>query len=108
MTRIEIATPFGVGAVLGLSAGIVMGIVAGLAGVVVGVCLGAAVGFVTGLAMHRADGHYSARTRELDVTIGIHGGSMGAGPITMPAPTDDASSRAWLAEWLTPPPPVAG
>jgi hypothetical protein len=108
MTRIELATPFGVGAMLGLSAGVVMGIMAGVAGVVAGVCLGAAVGFVTGLAMHRADEHRSARTRELDAAIGIHGGSIGAGPITMPPPTDDLSTRAWVAEWLTPPPPVAG
>jgi hypothetical protein len=108
MTRIELATPFGVGATLGLSAGIVMGIMAGVTGVVMGVCLGAAAGAVAGLAMHRTEEHRAARTRQLDEEIGVTGGDIGAAPVSMPPRPDDAGHTSWVAEWLTPPPPVAG
>jgi len=105
MTRIEIATPVGVGLVLGLSAGVLLGMVAGIAGVILGLPVGMIAGFLAGSAMHRDEGHRAARVRELDEIIGVAGGDMGAAPVSIPpepAPAD------WMAEWLTPPPPVAG
>ncbi len=105
MTRIEMATPIGVGVTLGLSAGVLLGMVAGLAGVLLGVAAGAVAGFLAGRTMHRDEGHRAARVRELDAIIGVAGGDMGAAPVSIPpepAPAD------WMAEWLTPPPPVAG
>jgi|HubBroStandDraft_6_1064221.scaffolds.fasta_scaffold1442252_2 hypothetical protein len=113
-TRIELATPMGVGAILGLSAGIVTGIMAGMVGALVGLCVGSLVGLVAGTAMLRDEGHRAARGRELDQIIGVSGGDMGAAPVSIPptamreAREAEESSKAWMAEWLTPPPPVAG
>jgi hypothetical protein len=106
MTRIEMATPVGVGVVLGLAAGVLLGMVAGLAGVFLGLAAGAGAGFLAGAAMHRDEGHRAARVRELDAIIGVTGGDLGAAPVSMPPP--EASPSEWMAEWLTPPPPVAG
>ena len=116
MTRIELATPMGVGAILGISAGIVMGIMAGVTGGIIGLCVGGVAGVIAGTAMLRDEGHKAARSRELDAIIGVHGGDIGAAPVSMPPPAledealeEDAGARErWLAEWLTPPPPVAG
>ncbi|MGH7293442.1 MAG: hypothetical protein ACRELB_00845 [Polyangiaceae bacterium] len=109
MTRIELATPLCVGTILGLSAGILLGAAAGVLGVFVGLALGAAAGVFAGTAMHHDAGRRAARSRELDEIIGVAGGDLGAGPITMPTPQDAAATpSAWMAEWLTPPPPVAG
>ena len=108
MTRIELATPFGVGAILGISSGIVTGMMAGLVGAVVGLGVGALAGAAVGLAMHRDEERYAARSRELDEIIGVAGGELGAAPVSMPRATDESSSSTWGAEWLTPPPPIAG
>ena len=108
MTRIDFATPLGVGAMLGAAAGIVTGMMAGPVGAVVGLGAGALAGVFAGMAMHRDDEHRSARSRELDGIIGVTGGDMGAAPVSMPRGTDEPSRAAWAAEWLTPPPPVAG
>jgi len=109
MTRVEIAMPFAVGAGLGLSSGIVAGMMAGAAGVLIGIGVGAAVGFIAGLAMHNEEGHQALRARELDETIGLSGsGELGAAPVSMPPSAEESLREAWLAEWLTPPPPVAG
>jgi hypothetical protein len=105
MTRIEMATPIGVGVTLGLSAGILLGMVAGIAGVVLGLAAGAVAGFLAGRTMHRDEGYREARVRELDAIIGVGGGDMGAAPVSMPPEPTPAD---WMAEWLTPPPPVAG
>ena len=113
MTRIELATPLGVGALLGISAGVLLGLVAGWIGAFVGFAAGAAAGLLAGTAMHRDEGRRAARGRELDAIIGVDGGDLGAAPVSMPPPEpgDDAqgpSSEQWMAEWLTPPPPVVG
>ena len=115
MTRIELAAPVGVGAFFGLAAGVVTGQMAGIAGVVVGVSVGACVGAIAGIAMHRDEGRKAARSRELDEIIGVAGGELGAAPVSIPdvqAEEDSAlelsapDKARWLAEWLTPPPPV--
>jgi hypothetical protein len=107
-TRIELATPLGVGAFLGLSAGVVLGIMAGPIGAILAVAGGTVAGLVAGLAMHRDDSRRAARSRELDDIIGVTEGNLGAAPVSMPPPRDDTAANAWMAEWLTPPPPVAG
>ncbi len=107
MTRIEWATPLGVGVVLGLAAGVLLGLVAGAMGVAVGVAAGAAAGWLAGTAMHRDEGRRAARARELDEIIGVAGGDLGAAPVSMPPPAEPPANE-WIAEWLTPPPPVAG
>lgn len=117
MTRIELAAPVGVGAFLGLAAGVITGQMAGAAGVVVGVAAGALAGAVAGVAMHRDENRRAARSRELDEIIGVAGGELGAAPVAMTTATDDDEEASaapqslpaaqWLAEWLTPPPPVA-
>jgi hypothetical protein len=106
MTRIEIA-PLTVGIVLGLLSGLVTGMVAGTVGALVGLGAGFVAGVVAGTAMRRDEGRRSARSRELDSIIGVHGGSLGAGPVVMPVPPEETARQQWLAEWLTPPPPVA-
>jgi hypothetical protein len=111
MTRIELATPLCVGTILGLAAGILLGTAAGFLGVFVGLAIGAAAGVFAGTAMHFDAGRAAARARELDEIIGVAGGDIGAGPIAMPAAEDvtpATSTVSWMAEWLTPPPPVAG
>jgi hypothetical protein len=113
MTRIELATPLGVGALLGISAGVLLGLVAGWIGAIVGFAVGGAAGLLAGTAMHRDEGRRAARGRELDAIIGVDGGDLGAAPVSMPPPEpDDApkepSPAQWMAEWMTPPPPVAG
>ena len=105
MTRIEIATPLGVGTILGLTAGILLGMVAGIAGVLLGLMAGAAASVLAGAAMHRDDWQRAERVRELDEIIGVAGGDMGANPVSIPP---EPSPADWMAEWLTPPPPVAG
>jgi len=110
MTRIEIATPLTVGVVLGLSAGLLLGMVAGIAGVILGLGAGAAAGFLAGATMHRDEGRRAARARELDEIIGVTGGDIGAAPVSASSmnPEEEPSRGEWMAEWMTPPPPVAG
>lgn len=108
MTRIELAAPLGLGVILGVSAGIFTGIMAGPIGALVGFCAGAVAGTVAGTAMYRDEGRREARSRELDEIIGITGGNMGAAPVSIPPPERSDAAERWLAEWLTPPPPVVG
>jgi hypothetical protein len=108
MKHIELAAPLGVGAVLGLSAGVVTGMMAGVAGVIVGVGVGTLAGAIAGMTMHRDEGRRAARSRELDEIIGVSGGQLGAAPVMMPPAPEESSRSTWVAEWLTPPPPIAG
>jgi len=85
-----------------------MGIMAGPVGAVLAVAGGTIAGLCAGLAMHRDDTRRAARSRELDDIIGVTEGDLGAAPVSMPAQPDDTAAKAWMAEWLTPPPPVAG
>jgi len=105
MTRIEMATPIGVGVTLGLSAGVLLGMVAGIAGVVLGLAVGAVAGYLAGRTMHRDEGHRAVRVRELDAIIGVGGGDIGAAPVSLPP---EPTPGDWMAEWLTPPPPAVG
>jgi hypothetical protein len=104
--------PMLVGAACGIIAGIALGIFSGAAGVLIGSVLGVAVGFVAGMIVAEEDDTRSQRTRELDAIIGITNGSMGAASIPPNAIEEEEeageplpSKEAWLAEWLTPPPP---
>jgi hypothetical protein len=107
MTRIELAAPLGVGVGLGLSTGIVTGMMGGPVGLVLGITIGSVAGFFAGAAMFRDGRRREARNRELDAIIGVSEGDIGAAPVAMP-PEAGESATAWVAEWLTPPPPVAG
>lgn len=107
MTRIELAAPLGVGVGLGLSTGIVTGMMAGPVGLILGIAIGGAAGFFAGAAMFRDARRREARNRELDAIIGVSEGDLGAAPVAMPR-EERESATAWVAEWLTPPPPVAG
>lgn len=108
MTRIELAAPLGVGVGLGLSTGIVTGMMAGPVGLVLGIAIGGVAGFFAGAAMFRDARRREARTRELDAIIGVSEGDIGAAPVAMPHEQGESPATAWVAEWLTPPPPVAG
>jgi hypothetical protein len=111
MMRIELAMPIGLGVVLGVSAGAITGVMAGAVGTLIGFCAGAAVGSIAGAAIYEDERRSSARSRELDAIIGVASGDLGAAPVTIPpAPSESTSGveghERWLAEWLTPPPPV--
>ena len=109
MTRIDLVAPLGVGLGLGLSTGIVTGMMGGPVGLVLGIAFGGVAGFFAGAAMFRDARRREARNRELDAIIGVSEGDIGAAPVAMPAPeAGEPSSTAWISEWLTPPPPVAG
>jgi hypothetical protein len=108
MTRIELAAPLGVGVGLGLTTGIVTGMMAGPVGLALGIVLGGCAGFFAGAAMFRDARRRDARTRELDAIIGVSEGDLGAAPVAMPREPGESSAKAWVAEWLTPPPPVVG
>ena len=112
--------PMIAGALSGVVSGVALGAFTGPIGVVIGMWMGIGVGFVAGYVLAGDDEKRSVRTQELDEIIGITKGSMGAGPISSCPRTADAmdddgenpepysSKEAWLREWLTPPPPVAG
>jgi hypothetical protein len=109
--------PIIAGALTGIVSGIAFGAFTGPVGALLGMWMGVFVGLVMGYVIARDDETQSVRTRELDAIIGITDGSMGAGKITIPSEGEDAegdapppysSKEAWLSEWLTPPPPVAG
>lgn len=108
--------PIVAGGLSGVVAGIALGAFTGPIGVVFGMWMGVGVGLVTGYVLAHEDETRSVRTQELDSIIGITKGSMGAGTIAVPDGTDGedaeapaySSKEAWLKEWLTPPPPVAG
>ncbi|HTQ43648.1 MAG TPA: hypothetical protein VMI75_12885, partial [Polyangiaceae bacterium] len=109
-TRIDLAAPLGVGLGLGLSTGIVTGMMGGPVGLVLGIAIGGIAGFFAGAAMFRDARRREARNRELDAIIGVSEGDLGAAPVAMPQEPEagESPSTAWVAEWLTPPPPVAG
>lgn len=111
-----------VSAPLLVKAGVGSGIVGGLAlgamvsppvlGLSLGIGLGATIGTIAGLVMEREAKRRSLRTKELDEMIGVTSGSMGVPPGSIPprdlARDPDASLelKAWVEEWLTPPPPT--
>ena len=106
--------PMIAGALSGVLSGLTLGAFTGPVGAVLGMWIGFGVGFVTGYVLAHDDEKRSVRTQELDAIIGITAGSMGVGrsiaPPAAEADDDDpepySSREAWLAEWLTPPPPA--
>ena len=104
--------PMITGALCGFASGVAVGIFAGPIGLALGIFFGAGVGFVAGMILAEEDDTKTKRTRELDAIIGVTTGSMGGAsvpPQAMEPDEDDGpalpSKEAWLAEWLTPPPP---
>jgi hypothetical protein len=109
------------GAVCGLLAGLPIGMmVSAPVGIVFGLSLGASVGIMAGIVMDRDEKRSSHRTKQLDDIIGVTSGSLGAPPsIPPPAPLPDDEDetecvdgrmsevelKAWVTEWMTPPPP---
>jgi hypothetical protein len=103
------------GCMSGLVAGIALGAFTGPIGMTFGILLGMAVGLIAGYTLADDVESRAQRTKELDKIIGITQGSMGAGPVSLvPQAIEDADAdeepvystkEAWLAEWLTPPPP---
>jgi hypothetical protein len=95
------------GAGCGLFAGVAVGLMIGPAsvGLVLGIGFGLAVGLVCGIVMDREDKRSIHRGKELDDIIGVTSGSLGTPSGTIPPPPPDENA-AWLAEWLTPPPPA--
>jgi hypothetical protein len=96
------------GAGCGFCAGVAVGLMIGPASVgllLVGTIVGTAVGVVCGIVMEREDKRASRRGKELDDIIGVTSGSLGTPSGSIPPPPPD-EKQAWLAEWLTPPPPA--
>lgn len=98
------------GGLLGGVSGVALGAVVGPLGVALGLLIGAVAGFLAAKVTEKEDRRRADRTRHLDAVIGMTQGSLGAAPVSVPPaewePLSDPD--AWLAEWLTPPPPVAG
>jgi hypothetical protein len=95
------------GAASGLIAGVAVGAIAPHPGMALGLALGLAAGAVAGMAMHKDERRRVARDRELDDIIGVTSGNLGVPPGSLhPSIDDPVAARAWLDEWLTPPPPV--
>jgi hypothetical protein len=104
--------PMVVGALCGVFSGIALGIFAGPVGLALGIVFGVGAGFVAGMILAEEDDTATKRTRELDAIIGVTTGSMGGASVPPRAVGVDEeeaeplpSREAWLAEWLTPPPP---
>jgi transketolase N-terminal domain/subunit len=94
-------------ALLGVCAGVALGATAGPLGVAFGIALGLAIGVIAGKVIEKDERIRAHRTRELDAVIGITEGSLGAGPVSLVPPSDaPLDGDSWLAEWLTPPPPM--
>jgi hypothetical protein len=96
------------GAGCGLASGLAVGAMTPSPGMALGLVLGLCAGAAAGAAVHKDERRRDARDRELDDIIGVTKGSLGAPPDSLRAPPDEAiAARAWLDEWLTPPPPSA-
>jgi hypothetical protein len=88
------------GAIAGEIAGAVIGSAAGPAGIVAGMVVGALAGTLVGEGLEVDEARVRAHDQELDETIGVTGGDLGAvQPRTPPAPSgvalEDESSLHW-------------
>jgi hypothetical protein len=107
--------PIIAGALSGIIGGVALGVFTGPIGTALGLWMGVGVGLVVGYVLAEEHHSRSIRTKELDAIIGITKGSMGAGDaLSVPPPAMEeeeeeqpqySTKEAWLAEWLTPPPP---
>jgi hypothetical protein len=99
---------------LGVVSGAVIGAMAGLPGAVAGAVIGGAAGVVGAIASGRDAAKHEADDAELDETIGVSSGEMGAPNLKHPPPTSGAYSASSAgvatggsgtpAEGPTPPP----
>jgi hypothetical protein len=94
------------GAVAGLVAGIAVGAMVPGPGPIFGVAFGLAVGAAAGAAVQKDERRRNARDRELDEIIGVTSGGLGIPPGSVRHVPEEPATRAWLDEWLTPPPPA--
>jgi uncharacterized protein YqgC (DUF456 family) len=62
----------------GTVAGVVVGVFAGPPGLVAGGLVGGAIGILIGSTLENVDARQAAHDRELDKTIGVIGGDIGA------------------------------
>jgi hypothetical protein len=105
--------PIIAGVMSGLISGITLGAFTGPVGMILGLLIGTMVGLFAGTMLAEEHETRTRRHKELDEIIGITRGSLGAGPIVRvkadESGDDDlpaySTKEAWLAEWLTPPPP---
>lgn len=88
--------PRGLGAVAGEIAGAVLGSAAGPAGAVAGMVLGGLVGEVTSEVLERESVRARRHDEELDATIGVYGGQIGAALPGSPPARIGAPSAASL------------
>ncbi len=98
------------GGLLGAVSGVALGATVGPLGVVLGLFMGTTAGYLATKVNQKENRMRADRTRHLDAVIGITEGSLGAAPVSIALPEEEPLSDpdAWLAEWLTPPPPVVG
>jgi hypothetical protein len=82
------------GAASGALAGAVMGSIAGPPGVVAGAIIGGAAGAVAGATLDTESTREGAHTRELDATIGVTKGTIGAPNLAHPPAKIGALSAA--------------
>ncbi len=75
------------GVASGIALGALLGAAAGPPGILAGAILGAAAGAITVAGMEVAAKHTSARSEELDLALGISGGSIGAPNLDHPPPS---------------------
>jgi hypothetical protein len=96
------------GAASGLLAGVAVGAMVPGPGIALGLAIGLGVGAAAGSAVHKDQRRREARDRELDDIIGVTSGSLGAPPgsLRRTEPPEAVAARAWMEEWLTPPPPA--
>jgi hypothetical protein len=76
------------GGAAGILAGAVVGAAAGPPGIVTGTIVGAVIGTAAGATLDEAAQGRSERDRELDETIGVFRGSLGAGPAARKVSTE--------------------
>lgn len=78
----------------GALVGAAFGAMAGPPGAIAGAILGGVAGTLAGAAMDTEDARIAKHEQELDETIGVIGGQMGAPNLDHPPP----SRRAWYSE----------
>jgi hypothetical protein len=86
----------GIGAIAGEIAGAVVGCAAGPVGAIAGMVIGGLAGEVAGEALDREAAFARRHDEELDETIGVYGGDLGAAPPDAPPARFGAPSAASL------------
>lgn len=96
-------------AVAGLFAGLSLGVmVSAPVGLVVGISLGVAIGIAAGVVMDREEKRRQHRVQQLDeLRPEVLEDIAGLTPYA-PSVEERPDAKAWLTEWMTPPPPQVG